>query len=261
MPSKSRKSVFACSLSIFCAAVVLLLLAPTANAQSSNQYPLLRKPTVSKTQIAFSYGGDLWIVDRSGGDARRLTSDVGIETDPVFSPDGSMIAFTGEYDGNTDVFVIPAIGGVPKRLTYHPAADVAVGWTPDGKSVIFRSNRESSSPRYTKLFKVSLNGGLLIALPLPMGAAGKFSADGKYFAYSPVSGASPFNYSTYVSWRNYRGGLASSVWIVDMGTLDVVKVPRERSNDFNPMWVEKQVYFLSDRNGAISLFRFDPATK
>jgi tricorn protease len=108
-----------------------------------------------------------------------------------------MIAFTGEYDGNTDVFVIPAIGGVPKRLTYHPAADVAVGWTPDVKSVIFRSNRESSSPRYTKLFKVWLNGGLPVALPLPMAAAGTYSADGKHFAYSPVSGASPFNYSTY----------------------------------------------------------------
>jgi tricorn protease len=229
------------------------------NAESV--HPLLQRPTFNGTLIVFSYAGDLWSVDRKGGHCSRLTTGTGIETDPVFSPDGSMIAFTGEYDGNTDVFVIPAIGGVPKRLTYHPAADVAVGWTPDGKSVIFRSNRESSSPRYTKLFKVSLNGGLPIALPLPMGAAGKFSADGKYFAYSPVSGASPFNYSTYVAWRNYRGGLASSVWIADMQTLDVVKVPRERSNDFNPMWVEKQVYFLSDRNGAISLFRFDPATK
>jgi tricorn protease len=152
-------------------------------------------------------------------------------------------------------------GGVPKRLTYHPAADFAVGWTPDGKSVIFRSNRESGSPRYSKLFKVSLNGGLPTPLPLPMAFSGKFSADGKYFAYSPVGGASPFDYSAYVAWRNYRGGRASSIWIADMATLEVAKIPRERSNDFNPLWVDKQVYFLSDRNGPISLFRYDPTTK
>src|ERR1700722_4770862 len=230
-----------------------------ATAQAS--HPLLQRPTFNGNLIVFSYAGDLLTVDRRGGHCSRLTTGTGIETDPVFSPDGSTISFTGEYDGNTDVFVVPAIGGVPKRLTYHPAADSAVGWTPDGKYVIFRSNRESGSPRYTKLFKVSLNGGLATALPLPMAFSGKFSADGKYFAYSPVGGASPFNYSTYVAWRNYRGGLASSVWIADMATLDIVKVPREKSNDFNPVWVDNQVYFLSDRNGTISLFRFDPATK
>ncbi|MFZ0798722.1 MAG: PDZ domain-containing protein [Terriglobales bacterium] len=241
-------------------AVIFAALCPlVATAQPS--HPLLQRPAFNGNLIVFSYAGDLWTVDRNGGHASRLTTGTGIETDPVFSPDGSMIAFTGEYDGNTDVFVVPTIGGVPKRLTYHPAADSAVGWTPDGKYVIFRSNRESSSPRYTKLFKVPLNGGLPTALPLPMAFSGKFSSDGKYFAYSPVGGASPFNYSTYVAWRNYRGGLASSVWIADMATLDVVKVPRERSNDFNPVWVDKQVYFLSDRNGPISLFRFDPATK
>ncbi len=200
-------------------------------------------------------------MERVGGHAVRLTTGTGIETDPVFSPDGNTIAFTGEYDGNTDVFVVPTIGGVPKRLTYHPAADAAVGWTPDGKNVIFRSKLDSGSPRYTKLFKVSVNGGLATALPLPMAFAGNFSADGKYLAYSPVGGGAAFNYSAYVAWKNYRGGLASSVWIADMATLDVVKVPKERSNDYAPMWVDKNVYFLSDRNGATTLFRFEPATK
>jgi tricorn protease len=228
-------------------------------AQSS--HPLLQRPAFNGNLVAFSYAGDLWTVDRNGGRASRLTTGTGIETDPVFSPDGSMIAFTGEYDGNTDVFVIPATGGVPKRLTFHPAVDAAVAWTPDGKNVIFRSNRESSSGRYTKLFKISVNGGLATALPLPMAFSGKFSADGKYFAYSPVGGASGFNYSAYVSWRNYRGGLASSVWIADMATLEVVKVPREKSNDFNPVWVDNRVYFLSDRNGPVSLFSFDPGSK
>jgi tricorn protease len=240
--------------------VIFATLCPFALAAQAS-HPLLQRPAFNGKLIVFSYAGDLWTVDRAGGRASRLTTGTGIETDPVFSPDGSLVAFTGEYDGNTDVFVVPASGGVPKRLTYHPAADTAVGWTPDGKYVIFRSVRESGSPRYTKLFKVSLNGGLATALPLPMAFFGKFSADGKYFAYSPVGGASTFNYSNYVAWRNYRGGLASSVWIADMVTLDVVKVPREKSNDFNPVWIDKQVYFLSDRSGAVSLFRFDPATK
>jgi len=239
--------------------VFAVLCSLALGAQSA--HPLLQRPAFNGNLIAFSYAGDLWTVDRNGGRASRLTTGTGIETDPVFSPDGSMIAFTGEYDGNTDVFVVPATGGVPKRLTYHPAVDAAVGWTPDGKDVIFRSNRESSSGRYTKLFKVSVNGGLATALPLPMAYSGKFSADGRYFAYSPAGAASGFNYSAYVSWKNYRGGLASSVWIADMTTLDVVKVPREKSNDFNPVWVGNQVYFLSDRNGAVSLFSFDPATK
>src|SRR5271169_2537011 len=241
------------------AVIFAALCALVVTAQPS--HPLLQRPTFNGNLIVFSYAGDLWTVDRNGGHASRLTTGTGVETDPVFSPDGSMIAFTGEYDGNTDVFVVPTIGGVPKRLTYHPAADAAVGWTPDGKNVIFRSNRESGSPRYTKLFKVSVNGGLATALPLPMAFAGNFSADGKYLAYSPVGGGATFNYSAYVAWKNYRGGLASSVWIADMATLDVVKVPKERSNDYAPMWVDKNVYFLSDRNGATTLFRFEPATK
>src|SRR5262249_30509046 len=116
----------------------------SASAQV-NAPPLFQKPTISRTQIAFGYGGDLWVVARDGGDARRLTTGVGIETDPIFSPDGSMIAFTGEYDGNVDVYVIPAAGGVPKRLTYHPGVDEAVGWTNDGKRVLFRSSRSSYS--------------------------------------------------------------------------------------------------------------------
>jgi tricorn protease len=239
--------------------IFLALVGPFALAQAS--HPLLQRPAFNGKVIVFSYAGDLWSVDRNGGRATRLTTGTGIETDPVFSPDGTMIAFTGEYDGNTDVFVMPTEGGVPRRLTYHPSADAAVAWTPDGKFVVFRSNRESFSPRYTKLFKVSINGGLPTALPLPIAFSGKFSDDGNHLAYSPGSGGSPFNYSTYVSWRNYRGGLASSVLIADMNTLDVVKIPRDRSNDFSPVWVDKQVYFLSDRNGPVSLFRFDPTAK
>ena len=118
---------------------VMLLFAASLVLAQGNTPPILQKPTISRTQIAFAYGGDLWLVARDGGDARRLTTGVGIETDPIFSPDGSMIAFTGEYEGNVDVYVVPAAGGVPKRLTYHPGTDEVVGWTNDGKRVLFRS--------------------------------------------------------------------------------------------------------------------------
>jgi tricorn protease len=138
-----------------------------ASAQASDVPALLRMPAVSKTQIAFSYGGDLWIVDRNGGDARHLTSDIGIETNPFFSPDGSLIAFTGEYDGNEDVYVMSVTGGIPKRLTSHPGRDQVVGWTRDGKRILFRSPRNSWS-RFNRLFTVSVDGGLPEELPLPM---------------------------------------------------------------------------------------------
>src|SRR4030081_2814959 len=104
---------------------------------------LLQKPPLTPTHIAFVYAGDLWTVPRDGGDAQRLTSGAGVETNPIFSPDGSTIAFTGEYDGNVDVYPVPAGGGVPKRLTWHPAPDTALGWSPDGKKILFSSNRDS----------------------------------------------------------------------------------------------------------------------
>src|SRR4029077_12021081 len=259
MPSKSRKSVFACSLSIFCAAVVLLLLAPTANAQSSNQYPLLRKPTVSKTQIAFSYGGDLWIVDRSGGDARRLTSDIGIEIDPIFSPDGSLIAFTGEYDGNEDVYVIPAAGGLPKRLTSHPGSDQVVGWTRDGKRILFRSIRDSYSG-FMRLYTVSLSGGLPELLPLPMAYEGSYSPDSSHLAYVPFTNFRE-SWQFHRGLKHYRGGTASPIWIAKLSDSSITKVPRKDSNDSTPMWIGDKVYFLSDRDGPVNLYAYDVKTK
>jgi dipeptidyl aminopeptidase/acylaminoacyl peptidase len=158
------------------AAFISLFLA-AAFAADGNGPLILRSPTLSKTQIAFVFAGDLWVVPREGGDASRLTAGPGTETNPQFSPDGRQIAFTGEYDGNVDVYVVAASGGVPKRLTWHPSADTVLGWSPDGKKILFASNRTSYS-RFSKLFTVSLEGGLEEELPLPMGFEGAYSADG-----------------------------------------------------------------------------------
>src|SRR6476620_10843847 len=147
-------------------ALFALALLPSAFAANVH---LLQKPAMTKTRIVFSYAGDLWTVSRNGGVANRLTGGQGIETLVAFSPDGSTIAFTGQYDGNTDVFTVPVTGGVPKRITYHPDPDYVVGRTPDGKRILFRSSRNSVS-RFSQLFTVAPEGGLPEALPLPMAA-------------------------------------------------------------------------------------------
>jgi tricorn protease len=259
MPKKFRTFVFSESLLVLLGALLSLLAAAESAAQASNPYALLRKPAISKTQIAFSYGGDLWIVDRNGGEARRLTSDVGIEIDPVFSPDGTLIAFTGEYDGNEDVYVIPAAGGIPKRLTSHPEADQVVGWTRDGKSILFRSGRESYS-RFFHLYTVSVSGGLPEQLPLPMAFEGSYSPDGSHLAYVPFTNFAE-SWQFHRGLKHYRGGTASPIWIADLSDSRVIKVPRKDSNDFAPMWIGNKVYFLSDRDGPVSLYVYDPGTK
>jgi tricorn protease len=220
---------------------------------------LLQRPAVSAKQVAFVYGSDLWIVDRDGGDARRLTAGAGLESYPVFSPDGDTIAFAGEYEGNLDVYVVPASGGVPRRLTYHPDPDVPVGWTPDGKAVIFRSPR-SSYARFSQLFTVPVGGGQPTELPLPMAEDGALSPDGKRIAYVPFSNKPQYP-GSYRPLRNYRGGTAAPLWIAELTDSSITKVPRINSNDFNPMWIGHRVYFLSDRDGPTTLFAYEPDSK
>jgi tricorn protease len=222
---------------------------------------LLQKPAMNKTEIVFSYGGDLWSVSRQGGVATRLTAGVGMETEAAFSPDGNTIAFTGEYDGNVDVFSMPASGGVPKRATYHPDADRVVGWTPDGKRILFRSNRLSFS-RYNQLYTVSPDGGLPEVLPLPMAAFGAYSPDGRHMVYAPVDGGQfATGFTNFVAWKRYRGGEASYLWTVNLADLSTEKLPRTDSNDIYPMWIGDKIYFLSDRNGRMTLFSYDPKSK
>ncbi|HEY4358228.1 MAG TPA: PDZ domain-containing protein [Acidobacteriaceae bacterium] len=230
-----------------------------AAAPPAEQYHILQRPALTQDTIVFGYAGDLWSVPRTGGRANRLTIGVGIETSPVVSPDGQTVAFSGEYDGNTDVFTIPIGGGIPKRVTYNPAADVPVAWTPDGK-IVFRSNRSSHS-RYTELFEVAPTGGFATRVPLPMAYQGSISPDGKTIAYSPIAPAFGFNYTSYVAWGNYHGGEAGTVNVTDLKTLETVTVPHEKVSDFSPVWLKGKVYFLSARKGPIGLFSYDPATK
>jgi tricorn protease len=219
-------------------------------AGSANSGPLLLQgPTLSKTQIAFAYGGDIWIVSRAGGDAQRLITGTGMLMGPHFSPDGTMLAYAGDYEDNLDVYVVPASGGQPKRLTYHPGPDVAVGWTPDGKSVLFHSHRLSYADS-NQLFTVAVDGVFPTPLPLPQAEDGAFSPDGSHIAYVPYFQWEP-------NWKHYRGGQTTPVWIADLADSSIVKVPRDGSSDHNPLWIGDKVYFLSDRNGPVTLFEYD----
>jgi len=233
--------------------LILAFCALTAIGAAADEPLLLQKPTLSKTHIVFAYAGDLWSVPRDGGDAVRLTSGTGNETDPAFSPDGTRIAFTGEYDGNVDVFVVAASGGVPKRLTWHPAADRVLGWTPDGKRIIFGSARTAYS-RFGEMFTVPAEGGVEEKLPLPCGYQASMSPDGQSIAYEPTGKA-------FVMWKRYRGGQTARIWLASLADSSMTKVPRTNSNDFNPMWAGDRVYFLSDRNGPVTLFYYDVKTK
>jgi tricorn protease len=214
---------------------------------------LLQKPTLSKTHIVFVFAGDLWSVPRSGGNAVRLTSGAGNETNPAFSPDGTQIAFTGEYDGNVDVFVMPALGGVPRRLTWHPSADSVLGWTADGKRILFSSPRKAYSGFY-EMFSIPAEGGAPEKLPLPSGYEASMSADGQSIAYGPTPRA-------FTMWKNYRGGMTTRIWLARLSDSSIAKVPRKNSNDFNPLWVGDRIYFLSDRNGPVTLFCYDIKSK
>jgi tricorn protease len=243
-----------------CLGTLLVLLgAAAAGAAETDKPLLLQQPTMSRTQVVFAFAGDLWIVGRDGGDARRLTTGAGLKTDPVFAPDGTQVAFTGQYDGNFDVYVIPATGGVPRRLTFYPGVDRAVGWTPDGKRVLFRSDRTSYA-RFNRLFTVPVEGGPATELPLPMAEQGSFSPDGQTLAYVPFWNrrAEP---NAYISWKHYRGGLAAPLWIARLADSRIEKIPRTDSIDFNPMWVNNRIYFLSDRDGPVNLFNYDPKSQ
>ena len=234
-----------------CAVLFALLVLPF----TSQAAPLLLlHPSLSKDQIAFRHADDIWVVPHSGGEAVRLTSTASVVAGPYLSPDGQTIAWSARVHGNVDVYTIPANGGVPHRLTYHPGDDVVVGWSPDGKDVLFLSGRAAWND-FSQLFRIRADGSALpIAFPLPSADSGSLSPDGKQIAYTP------FN-QWQVAWKRYHGGQTEPIWIVDLATLDLTKVPRDNSNDKNPLWVGDKVYFLSDRNGPVTLFSYDTKSK
>ena len=249
-------------------AAVLTLAGAGAAAEPgpADEARLLRFPAIHGDQIVFTYAGDLYTVAAAGGTARRLTSAVGFEMFARFSPDGRQIAFTGQYDGNTEVYVMPAEGGTPRRLTYTatlPRDDVSdrmgpnnivMGWTPDGKKIVFRSRMRSFNDFIGQLYTVSLDGGLPEELPLPRGGFCSYSPDGKKLAYNQV-------FREFRTWKRYRGGMADDVWIYDFETKKTddftagsrdVSDPDERPDvhpqNIIPMWSGDKIYFLSDRD-------------
>jgi tricorn protease len=231
---------------------ILLVIIPRKSfGINTNDTRMLAQPAISANHIAFIYAEDLWVANIDGTQPRRLTVDEGIESNPFFSPDGKLIAFNAQYDGNTDVYIIPVEGGVPVRLTWHPNSDLVRGFTPDGTSVLFASQRSSFTNRHFQLFTVGINGGFPEKLQIPNAWTACYSPDGKSMAYTPLSPA-------YQQWKNYRGGRISTIWICSMTDYSVVKIPqpKEGCNDAEPMWIGDKIYFLSDRNGEFNLFSY-----
>ena len=232
----------------------LICIVLTISTGYSQGTKLLRQPTISSESVVFVYANDLWKVDRQGGDAIRLTTNEGEESLPHFSPDEKWIAFTGQYGGNSDVFIIPAEGGSPKRLTWHPGGDFVQGWTPESE-VMFRSGREGKPTQTSKFYKVSIEGGFPVALDITRAAFGELSPDGKQIAYVPITFWDP-------EWRNYRGGQAMPIWIVDMETKELIRTPQPtKERHLDPVWFENKVFYLSERDYASNIWSFNPATK
>jgi tricorn protease len=240
--------------------IILLAFGSAAGSAESRPPLLLETPTISRTQVAFSYAGDIWIVGRSGGDAQRLTTNPARETAPVFSPDGSQIVFARlNVNGGPfswDVFLVPAKGGEERRLTFHPDLDFPIGWTPDGKNILILTFRERMSLLGTRLYTVPAAGGPETEVSVPRGWAASFSPAGDRIAYTPLS-----NVRSAFSWGNYRGGGTSRIWLVKLSDGGTEVIPHADFNDTDPMWVGDKVYFVSDRAGAENLFAYDTTNK
>ncbi len=248
------------NLRVFSVAALLCATAPVYPTLSARVDPIdtkmLTQPAISAASIAFIYAGDLFVADVDGKNVRRLTTDDGTESSPVFSPDGRTIAFSAQYDGNTDVYAVPVAGGAPTRLTWHPGADLVQSFTPDGKAILFTSQRATFTARYSQLFTVPVGGGMETQLPIPNAARATYSPDGERIAYNPIAGR-------HLQWKNYRGGTVQRLWLYNTKGHAIEKIPQpaERSNDTDPMWIGDTVFFRSDRTGEFNLFAYDGKSK
>lgn len=218
---------------------------------------LLRNPSISKDHVTFVYGGDIWIADRDGSNPKRLTVNPGVEQNPIFSPDGSKIAFTGNYDGNTDIYTISILGGEPQRITFHPAADILRGWL-NNNEVYFTTTREFQYSLGSRLYRSKLDGEISTPLVMPEAYQGSPSPDGRYWAY--IKNTDPTERDR-VAFKRYRGGGMPSIWIFDTKTHDITPIPGENCNDVKPIWIGNKVYFLSDRDKIVNIFSYDVKSK
>ncbi|MCD6367113.1 MAG: PD40 domain-containing protein, partial [Bacteroidales bacterium] len=246
--------------------ILTLLLFVSTTAFSQKEARLLRFPNIHGNQIVFTYAGDLYTVNKTGGVARKLTSDKGFEMFAKISPDGKYIAFTAQFDGNTEVYVMPAEGGAAKRLTYTATLsrddisdrmgpnNIVVAWTPDSKNIIYRSRKQSFNSFMGQLFSVSVEGGLSKELPLASGGFCSYSPDGKKLAFNQVM-------REFRTWKYYHGGMADDIRIFDFDTKQVTKITDNPAQDIFPMWWKNTIYFMSDRDRIMNLFAYDQTTK
>lgn len=227
---------------------------------SAQETLLLRHPSIYNNTIAFAYGSDIWTANRDGSNPQRLTVNPDVEYNPVISPDGKWVAFSGNYDGNVDVYVVTVGGGNPKRLTFHPNADVVRGW--NGSKVIYASGKESAPQRYQKLFSVDAATLADTQLPMPEATQASVSPDGKFTAYIKVNDPSDGN-RNYRPFKLYRGGLMPRVWIFNNATHDVEEIPGSKgNNNTRPVWTGELIYFLSDRdNHNVNVYSYHTRTK
>jgi tricorn protease len=225
-------------------------------AHSQIDARLMTHIDVSKDHIAFVYGGDLWLMPRTGGQAVQLTHSPGQESFPCFSPDGSKIAFSASYNGNVDVYSMPVLGGVPKRLTYASFYDRMLDWHPDGKRILFASRREAHTPRTNEFFMINAEGGLPEKLDLPYGELAKFSPDGKKLVYiTKITENYPF--------KRYRGGLTSDILVYDILAKKVERITTDEANEGKPTWSGNKLYFLSDNDANLrrNIWEYDTQSK
>jgi tricorn protease len=251
---KNRKSVI----------LIILFMLPLWLA-AQQEARLLRFPTIYGNQVVFTYTGDLYTVDKAGGVARKLTADIGFEMFARFSPDGKNIAFTGQYDGNTEIYMIPAGGGVPKRLTYTATLgrddisdrmgpnNIVMTWK-DNNSVVFRSRMKSFNSFKGQLYTATVQGGLPEELPLPCGGFCSYSPDGTKLAFNRV-------FREFRTWKYYKGGMADDIWIYDFASKQTINITNNIAQDIYPMWKDKTIYFLSDRDRIMNLFSYNTDTK
>ena len=255
----SQKTVSPLALRVLAGALLLAAMSGPLFAQTK----LLRFPDIHDSRIVFTYGGDLWVVPATGGTATRLTAHPGVELFARFSPDGQSIAFTGQYDGDEQVYVIPATGGEPRQLTYYPARgplaprwgydQQVYGWSNDGRYVIFRTLRDGWALGQSRLCRVPLDGGPAEPLPMPVAGSGSFSPGGDEMVYSPQA-------RDFRPEKRYSGGTANQLYIFNLETHAAKLISEGPRSSRDPMWIGKQIYFNSDKDGHFNLYSYDVAS-